>query len=114
MWLVVAGLWPAPEPLAVVLGRFDARAPSVPAAAGDLTWDGPAGAVALAPRRRRWPDWSERARADLRVLGRRPEGFAGETIVYGLFGFMLGPWLGLGDVAGRRPVPGRHRRQASR
>ncbi len=93
LWLVVAGLWPAPEPLAVVLGRFDARAPSVPAAVGDLTWDGRVGALAL---RRVGPlaQLVGRARADLRVLGRRPEGFAGETIVYGLFGFMLGPWLG--------------------
>ncbi len=93
LWLVVAGLWPAPEPLAVVLGRFDARAPSVPAAAGDLTWDGRVGALAL---RRVGPlaQLVGRARADLRVLGRRPEDFAGETIVYGLFGFMLGPWLG--------------------
>lgn len=91
--VAATGLWPAPEPLGVVLGRFEPRPPAVPLANGGLTWDGRIGAAAL----RRVPSLArlvDRARADLRVLGRRPEGYAGETVVYGLFGFLLGPWLG--------------------
>ena len=93
VWVVVTGQWPAPEPLAVALGRFEPRPAAVPLADGGLTWDGRVGALAL---RRIGPlaRLVDRARADLRVLGRRPEGYAGETVVYGLFGFMLGPWLG--------------------
>lgn len=93
LWVVVTGLWPAPEPLPAALLRFEPRPPAVAVAANGLSWDGRVGALAL----RRFGPLArlvDRARADLRVLGRRPEGIAGETVVYALFGFLLGPWLG--------------------
>jgi tight adherence protein C len=93
LWAVVTGLWPAPEPLSAALGRFEPRPPSAPSRAGGLSWDGQVGALALR-RVRPLARLVGRARADLRVLGRQPEDLAGETVVYGLFGFMLGPWLG--------------------
>jgi Flp pilus assembly protein TadB len=93
VWVAITGLRPRPESLTVVLGRFEPRAALDTPTAGRLSWDNRVGAVALrhiAPLAAA----VERARADLRVLGRRPEDYAGETAVYGLFGFMLGPWLG--------------------
>lgn len=91
--VVASGLRPRPVPLTAALARFEHRPPSPVAVEGKPTWDGRLGARAL----RHVPPLAhvvERARADLRVLGRSPEDYAGETAVCALFGFMLGPWLG--------------------
>ncbi|MGH9191145.1 MAG: type II secretion system F family protein [Acidimicrobiales bacterium] len=91
IWLAVAGLYPAPEPLAAVLARYTAPAPT-PRAAGER-WDRRLGRVAL----ERVPVLARaaaRARADLRVVGRQPEDLVGEMAVYVLFGLGLGPWFG--------------------
>ena len=93
VWVVVSGLRPRPEPLTVALARFEPRARPPAAADGEMSWDRRLGALAIrhvTPLGRA----AERARADLRVVGRRAEDYAGETAVYVLFGFMLGPWLG--------------------
>ena len=105
LWVAVTGLWPAPEPLSAALSRFEPRPPAVPLAAGGLTWDAQVGSLAL----RRFGPLArlvDRARADLRVLGHRPEDLAGETVVYALFGFMLGPWLGAVMWIAGAPFPG--------
>jgi tight adherence protein C len=93
VWVVASGLRPRPEPLTVALARFEARPRSSLPAGGEMSWDNRLGAVAL----RHVPPLGrviERARSDLRVAGRRAEDYAGETAVYVLFGFLLGPWLG--------------------
>jgi tight adherence protein C len=91
IWLVVAGLYPAPEPLAAVLARYTAPAPT-PRAAGER-WDRRLGRLAL----EHVPVLARavaRARADLGVVGRQPEDLVGEMAVYLLFGLGLGPWFG--------------------
>ena len=92
VWLVAAGLWPQPEPLATVLARYTtpAQLPREPVG----RWDRRVGRLALdhVPALARA---AERARADLRVVGRAPEDLVGEMAVYVLFGLGLGPWLGL-------------------
>jgi tight adherence protein C len=91
LWLVAAGLWPQPEPLTAVLARYSAPAPSHQPAEG--RWDRRLGRLALdhVPVLARAAD---RARADLRVVGRAPEDLVGEMAVYVLFGLVLGPWFG--------------------
>jgi Flp pilus assembly protein TadB len=104
VWVVVSGLRPQEETLAAALGRFEARAPVPVADDSGVSWDNRLGRVAL----RHVPPLArlvERARADLRILGRRPEDYAGETAVYGLFGFMLGPWLGASVWVAGAPFP---------
>jgi len=96
LWLVYAGLRPLPEPLAAVLARYDNPA-LFPTATGDeavLSWHNRLGRVGLdhVPVLARA---TQRVRADLRVIGRRPEDFVGEMAVYLLFGLALGPWFGL-------------------
>jgi tight adherence protein C len=90
--LVVAGLWPQPEPLAAVLARYTAPAPSPRQATG--RWDRRLGQVALdhVPV---LAGAAARSRADLRVVGRQPEDLVGEMATYVLFGLVLGPWFGL-------------------
>jgi hypothetical protein len=92
VWLVAAGLWPQPEPLAAVLARYTTPPQLAREPVG--RWDRRAGRLALdhVPALARA---AERARADLRVVGRAPEELAGEMAVYVLFGLGLGPWLGL-------------------
>ncbi|HET8620485.1 MAG TPA: type II secretion system F family protein [Acidimicrobiales bacterium] len=104
VWVVVSGLRPQEETLAAALGRFEPRAPVPVADDSGVSWDNRLGRVAL----RHVPPLArlvERARADLRILGRRPEDYAGETAVYGLFGFMLGPWLGASVWVAGAPFP---------
>jgi len=104
VWVVVSGLRPQEETLAAAIGRFEPRAAAPVADGTGLSWDNRLGRVAL----RHVPPLVrvvERARADLRILGRRPEDYAGETAVYGLFGFMLGPWLGACVWVAGAPFP---------
>lgn len=104
LWVVAGGLRPRPVPLPVALSRFDPRPPSSVPAEGTLSWDNQLGVRAL----RHVPPLArvvERARTDLRVVGRRPEDFAGEIAVYTLFGFMLGPWLGGAAWIAGAPFP---------
>lgn len=102
VWLVVAGLFPQPESLAAVLSRYSAPAPA-PTESGER-WDRRLGRAAL----NRVPvvaHAATRARADLRVVGRRPEDVVGAMTVYVLFGLALGPWLGLVTWLSGGPVP---------
>lgn len=92
VWVAGTGLRPRPEPLAAALARFEPR-PGEPDRQEAMSWDNRLGALAL----RHVPALGrviERARADLRIAGRRAEDYAGETAVYTLFGLLLGPWLG--------------------
>lgn len=104
LWVVAGGLRPRPVPLGAALTRFTPRPPAASTAEGELSWDNRLGLRAL----RHVPPLArvvERARADLRVVGRRPEDFAGEIAVYVLFGFMLGPWLGAAAWIAGAPFP---------
>jgi tight adherence protein C len=104
VWVMVTGLRPQPESLAAALGRFEPRAPVAEADVSGLSWDNRVGAAAL----RHVPVLASivgRARADLRIVGRRPEDYAGETAVYCLFGLMLGPWLGAAVWVAGAPFP---------
>lgn len=91
------GVRPRPEPLAVALARLD-PAPTTPAPVTSPgvqeTWDVQLGRAALrsVTALRRAVD---RSRSDLRVVGRPPEEQAARTLLYGAFGLLLGPWLGL-------------------
>jgi len=90
---VRVSLFPRPEPLAIAMDRFKPRS-APPAPDPGLRWDNRLGAVAI----RRVPPVERlvtHVGQDLRILRRRPEDLAGETIVYGLYGLILGPWLGL-------------------
>jgi tight adherence protein C len=89
--LAVAGLWPRPEPLTVVLARYTAPAPTPRQEAE--RWDRRLGAFTLdhVPILARA---AARARADLRVVGRQREDLVGEMATYVLFGLGLGPWFG--------------------
>jgi tight adherence protein C len=91
VWLVAAGLWPQPAPLNAVLSHYTAPGP-LPQEAG-ARWDRRVGRLALdhVPVLARAVD---RARADLRVVGRAREDLVGEMAVYVLFGLVLGPWFG--------------------
>jgi tight adherence protein C len=106
VWAIASGLGPRPVPLAAVLARFEPR-PAAPASAapGEASrWDSRLGARAL----RHVPPLGravERARVDLRVAGRAPEELAGETVVYVVFGLMLGPWLGAVAWLAGAPFP---------
>jgi len=103
-WVMVTGWRPQPESLAAALGRFEPRAPVATADASGLSWDNRLGALAL----RHVPALARlvaRARADLRIVGSRPEDFAGETAVYCLFGLLLGPWLGAAVWVAGAPFP---------
>lgn len=104
LWLVVSGLRPGAEPLGAALARFDAPPRRPLPARDEMSWDNRLGAVALR-HLRPLGRLVDRARADLRVVGRRPEDLAGETAVYALFGFMLGPWLGAVIWVGGGSVP---------
>jgi tight adherence protein C len=104
IWVLVTGLRPEPESLAAALGRFEPRAPVAVTDASTLSWDNRVGALAL----RHVPPLERlvtRARADLRIVGRTPEDYAGETAVYCLFGIMLGPWLGAAVWVAGAPFP---------
>ena len=104
VWVMVTGWRPQPESLTAALARFEPRTPVAAADASGLSWDNRLGALAL----RHVPALARlvaRARADLRIVGRRPEDFAGETAVYCLFGLLLGPWLGAAVWVAGAPFP---------
>lgn len=93
--LTWVGVRPRPEPLAVALARLDQRPRAAPARGSQQeTWDIRLGTVALhsVDALRRAVD---RARRDLRIVGRRPEEQAALTVLYAAFGLFLGPWLAL-------------------
>lgn len=94
VWLLYTGLRPRPEPLAAVLGRWEAPPPARDETTG-LSWDNKLGRFVLA-HVAVMARVTQRVRTDLRVMGRRPEDIVGETVVYVLFGLMLGPGVGLG------------------
>lgn len=98
VWLIVAGLWPAPTPLSAALERLHTpgtpRAGQVPTTASDRSWTVRLGRALL--RRLRGAGFTDDALAtDLAVLHRPLEVHAGVTVVCAVVGALVGPiaWL---------------------
>jgi Flp pilus assembly protein TadB len=80
------------------------RTPGNRRAEGTASWDERLGAVALrrvSPLRHA----VDRARRDLRTVGRTPDEQAARTVIYGTFGLFLGPWLGVVTLLAGAPFP---------
>lgn len=90
------GWRPRAEPLAVALARLGQRPPAATAIRDDEpeTWDVRLGAAGLR-HSGTLRNAAARAGQDLRTVGRSAEEQAARTMLYGGFGFFLGPWLGM-------------------
>ena len=105
--LLYLGWNPRPVPLDQAIARLQGAASAPRRVETDraLSWDERFGVAAMR-RLRPMARAIHNARADLRITDRRAEEQAGRTLVYGLFGLLLGPWLGLVSwLSGSSPSP---------
>ena len=101
LWLLVSGIAPAREPLAVSLDRLGRPLPSPEAV--PVTLDGRVGATL---RRVGWVErLLDRLRVDLRILRRDPNEVAAELFGYGLVGLLWAPVVAAGGWLLGIPIP---------
>lgn len=100
LWAIASGVWPAREPLSVVLNRSGSPQPE---ALGRHNLDARLGAWArrLTPVDRA----IARVRADIRVLGRDPNEQAAQMLTSATTGILWGPFVVLGLVVIGIKVP---------